>query len=107
MHVLRNYFDWSSLFHQIECLSSLFILSHRTFFVLFIHSHLENMSVGIIERQVLYDNPSAPIVKFSSSEDFDEDDDMTNDQPFIQSTLGLLCREKECFLCFLLDRTFI
>jgi hypothetical protein len=42
------------------------------------------MSIGIIDKRVLYDNPCAPIVKFSQIntdlEDFDEDD-MTDDQP--------------------------
>jgi hypothetical protein len=41
------------------------------------------MSVGITEKRVLYDNPCAPIVKFSQtnspSNDFDEED-MTDDQ---------------------------
>ena len=43
--------------------------------------------MGITEKQVLYDNPCAPIVKFvhtnSCSNDYnnsDEDDDMTDDQ---------------------------
>ncbi|CAF1139304.1 unnamed protein product [Adineta steineri] len=45
------------------------------------------MSIGITEKRVLYDNPCAPIVKFSKTkshsndyEDFDEEDDMTDDQ---------------------------
>lgn len=44
------------------------------------------MSIGITEKRVLYDNPCAPIVKFSKtnsqSTDLDEfdDDDMTDDQ---------------------------
>ena len=44
------------------------------------------MSIGITEKRVLYDNPCAPIVKFSKTnsqstdlDDFDEDD-MTDDQ---------------------------
>jgi hypothetical protein len=51
------------------------------------------MSIGIIEKQVLYDNPSAPIVKFSCLENFDEEDDMTNDQISSQSTLGLSAKQ--------------
>jgi hypothetical protein len=41
------------------------------------------MSIGIIEKQVLYDNPCAPIVKFSHLNDHDEfdEEDMTDDQP--------------------------
>ena len=42
------------------------------------------MSIGITEKRVLYDNPCAPIVKFSQtnshSNEFDEED-MTDDQP--------------------------
>jgi hypothetical protein len=66
------------------------------------------MSVGLIEKQVLYDNPLAPIVKFSSSDNFDEDDDMTNDQPFIQSTLGLFIFGKNRHVSFfcLIDHSF-
>lgn len=42
------------------------------------------MSFGIIEKQVLYDNPYAPIVKF------DEEDDMSNDQLTTQSNVSLI-----------------
>ncbi|CAF2669760.1 unnamed protein product [Rotaria sp. Silwood2] len=37
------------------------------------------MSVSISEKQILYDNPCAPIVKFSHSNNID-DEDMTDDQ---------------------------
>lgn len=37
------------------------------------------MSIGIIEKQVLYDNPCAPIVKF------DDDDDMFDEKLLGQS----------------------
>ena len=36
------------------------------------------MSFGITEKQVLYDNPCAPIVKFSHSNNIEEED-MTDD----------------------------
>lgn len=41
------------------------------------------MSIGIREKQVLYDNPCAPIVKFSQSNDdtYSDEDDMTDEQP--------------------------
>ena len=46
------------------------------------------MSIGITEKRVLYDNPCAPIVKFSKTnahttdlDDFDDDDDMMDEQP--------------------------
>ena len=48
------------------------------------------MSVGVGEKRVLYDNPSAPIVKFSSTnkdEFFDEEDNMM-DETFVQPSLG-------------------
>lgn len=41
------------------------------------------MSIGVTEKQVLYDNPCAPIVKFSHSnniDEFDDEEDMTDDQ---------------------------
>ena len=48
------------------------------------------MSVGVTEKRVLYDNPCAPIVKFSSNhshlhtndefDDDDEEEDMTDDR---------------------------
>lgn len=40
------------------------------------------MSIGITEKRVLYDNPCAPIVKFSHLNDHDDSDeeDMTDDQ---------------------------
>lgn len=38
------------------------------------------MSISISEKQVLYDNPYAPIVKFSDSINLDEEEDMTDDQ---------------------------
>ncbi|CAF3443842.1 unnamed protein product [Rotaria socialis] len=42
------------------------------------------MSISITEKEILYDNPCAPIVKFSDSinldDDDDDDDDMTDDQ---------------------------
>jgi hypothetical protein len=41
------------------------------------------MSFGITEKQVLYDTPCAPIVKFSHSNnitEFDDEEDMTDDQ---------------------------
>ena len=47
------------------------------------------MSFGIIEKQALYDNPCAPIVKFSYSNNIDDEDDMNNEQISLQSTLGL------------------
>jgi hypothetical protein len=67
------------------------------------------MSIGIIEKQILYDYPSAPIVKFSSSENFDEDDDMMNEQISSQSTLGLSEKQNNThFLFFVLfNRIFI
>ena len=37
------------------------------------------MSMGITEKRVSYDNPCAPIVKFSQSINTD-DEDMTDDQ---------------------------
>ncbi len=48
------------------------------------------MSIGIIEKQVLYDNPCAPIVKFSYSNNIDEfdEEDMTDDT-LLHPTLGL------------------
>jgi len=60
------------------------------------------MSIGITEKRVLYDNPCAPIVKFSQtnshSNDHDDTDeeDMTDDQSIfnpnndivLNSTLG-------------------
>jgi len=53
------------------------------------------MSIGIIEQQVLYDNPCAPIVKFSYSNNIDEDeDDMTNDQISSYPILGLYLKKK-------------
>lgn len=45
-----------------------------------------------MEKAILYDNPSAPLVRFSSMESFDtdEDEDMTDDdRNSSQSTLGL------------------
>ncbi len=43
------------------------------------------MSIGITEKRVLYDNPCAPIVKFSQTNshfnDHDDEEDMTDDQP--------------------------
>jgi len=48
------------------------------------------MSIGILEKQVFYDNPCAPIVKFSYSNNIDEEDeDMTDDQISSDPTLGL------------------
>jgi hypothetical protein len=49
------------------------------------------MSIGIIEKQVLYDNPCAPIVKFSYSNNIDEEEeeDMTDDQISSHPTFGL------------------
>ncbi|CAF1219164.1 unnamed protein product [Adineta steineri] len=48
------------------------------------------MSIGITEKQVSYDNPCAPIVKFSHSnniDDFDDDDgDMMDDQTTSSNT---------------------
>ena len=40
------------------------------------------MSIGITEKQILYDNPCAPIVQFSHSNNTDEfdEEDMTDDQ---------------------------
>ena len=42
------------------------------------------MPIGITENQVLYDNPCAPIVKFSQTNSHSNDDsdveDMTDDQ---------------------------
>ena len=60
------------------------------------------MSIGIAEKRVLYDNPCAPIVKFthknsnSNTDDETDDEDMTNDQslsntdygPLLNATLG-------------------
>jgi hypothetical protein len=79
------------------------------------------MSIGIPEKRVLYDNPCAPIVKFSKTnshsndyEDFDEED-MTDDQSLmnmhndnsLHSTLGSL-RQKSLFLNkYFFRRTFI
>lgn len=43
-----------------------------------------------IEKTILYDNPSAPIVRFASMDYFDDEEDM-NDENFIsttESTLG-------------------
>jgi len=45
------------------------------------------MSFGITEKQVLYDNPCAPIVKFSQSINTD-DEDMTDDQISANDTLS-------------------
>jgi hypothetical protein len=41
------------------------------------------MSIGITEKHILYDNPCAPVVKFShSNNNIDSDEeDMTDDQP--------------------------
>ena len=50
------------------------------------------MSIGITEKRVLYDNPCAPIVKFSQnnshSNDHDDtdDEDMTDDQSIFNPT---------------------
>ena len=47
------------------------------------------MSIGVTEKHVLYDNPCAPIVKFSHSnehDDTDEEEDMTDDQSTFNST---------------------
>jgi hypothetical protein len=46
------------------------------------------MSIGITEKRVLYDNPCAPIVKFSHSNDHDDTDeeDMTDDQSIFNPT---------------------
>jgi hypothetical protein len=47
------------------------------------------MSVGVTEKRVLYDNPCAPIVKFSSNSTYvdnqDDEDDMTNDSTLTTS----------------------
>lgn len=63
------------------------------------------MSIGITEKRVLYDNPCAPIVKFSPNnshsnthDDTDDEEDMTDEQPtstsnheiILNPTLGLL-----------------
>jgi len=55
------------------------------------------MSIGILEKQVFYDNPCAPIVKFSYSNNIDEEDeDMNDDQISSDPTLGLY-KKKETF----------
>jgi len=46
------------------------------------------MSIGITEKQVLYDNPCAPIVKFSHIDEFDDMmDDQTSSSNIILDTL--------------------
>lgn len=43
-----------------------------------------------MEKDILYDNPSAPLVRFSSMESFDTDEDMTDEYSnTFESTLGL------------------
>ncbi|CAF0992983.1 unnamed protein product [Rotaria sordida] len=48
------------------------------------------MSIGLRDKQVLYDNPCAPIVKFAqtnshanNNDNFDEEEDMTDDQTIL------------------------
>lgn len=49
------------------------------------------MSIGITEKRVLYDNPCAPIVKFSqtnshsNTHDDTDEEDMTDEQPISNS----------------------
>jgi hypothetical protein len=63
------------------------------------------MSIGILEKQVFYDNPCAPIVKFSYSNNIDEEDeDMNDDQISSDPTLGLYKKKIEIF--FLTEHSF-
>ena len=49
------------------------------------------MSFGISEKQLLYDNPCAPIVKFSYSNNLDDDDDdMTDERINSNSSIEIL-----------------
>lgn len=68
------------------------------------------MSIGITEKRILYDNPCAPIVKFSpnnshsNSHDDTDEEDMTDEQPtstsnndiILNPTLGLSSTRCSC-----------
>jgi hypothetical protein len=49
---------------------------------IFLSQIILGMSIGITEKRVSYDNPCAPIVQFSHSNNSDEfdEEDMTDDQ---------------------------
>jgi hypothetical protein len=69
------------------------------------------MSIGILEKQVFYDNPCAPIVKFSYSNNIDEEDeDMTDDQISSDPTLGLYKKKRQfrkiIEIFFLIEHSF-
>ena len=56
------------------------------------------MSIGVGEKRVLYDNPSAPIVKFLSTnkdEFFDEEDNMM-EETYLHPSLGKLICFRRC-----------